>query len=570
MLSFQPGSKAILIGTSVSASDSENLPEIPQVSTNLADFREILSDVSVVGLEPGDIEVVENVESREVFLKKLKDIAQSANDTLLVYYCGHGLYGDAKEPLYFCTTGTTSYDKEIDGVPISAVKSAIAESSAKKRIFLLDCCYAGQAIEGEMDAVDGIEAQLDVEGTYAIGAVPRDKKAIAEPEARNTVFFEHFKEAISSGVDNGKNTVSIAELHQETERSISRTAKYSLPVKRVWEDGDKFEFCINQFNNTNLTKSDIEKIIETRLQGIVARKAKGLRRFIFPSLVGAGAIGAVTAVAGLIWLSNLSLKHSSLSTNVNGISTNVGELDGSVKSLFETDTSQSAVLGAIGDTVDGALQTLEALLGSEEEKEERISQLAGAVVEPDDQTEFSLFRVNTYLNHEEYPLNQLRIVLSPEQFRRTEVHQFKDNDGREFTYIQKISHRVMYRSGYRLHLFLQPERRNPYKKRDNLYDVQENEVTYGIRVADGKPKAFDPTNTNQLRKHFDFTQDACARLAHEEIEWGYIPINLCFGGSDNSNPCRGPGIDQQTQFEFRVTAVLEKSLATEEVCKSEE
>ncbi len=569
MLSFQPGSKAILIGTSISASDPENLPDIPQVLTNLDDFREILSDVAVVGLEPEDIEVVANIDSREGFLKKLKDIAQSAKDTLLVYYCGHGLYGDAKEPLYFCTSGTTSHDKEIDGVPISAVKSAIAASSAKKRIFLLDCCYAGQAIEGAMDAVDGVEAQLDVEGTYAIGAVPRDKKAIAEPDARNTVFFEHFKEAISSGVENGRNTVSIAELHQETEKSISRTAKYSLPVKRVWEDGDKFEFCINQFNSSKLTKKDIEKIIEARLQGIVAKKTKGFKRYIFPSLVGAGAIGAVTAIAGLVWLSSLSSKHTSLHSNVSDISSNVGELDGSVKSLFESDTTQSTVLGAISDTVNGFTQTLETLVGSDKEKKARINQLAGAVVEPDAQTDFSLFRVNTDFGQDDDTVSQLRLVLQPEQFRRINLHQFKGEEDQVFTYIQKTSHRIMYRAGYKLHLYVQPERRNPYNR--ELYDVQENEVTYGISVAGGRPQGFDPTNSNRLRRHFDFTQDACAHLADEEGEWDYIPIRLCFGGSDDSSPCSsGTGVDRKTQFEFRLTAVLEKSLEAEEVCKGEE
>ena len=571
MLSFQPGSKAILIGTSISASDPENLPDIPQVLTNLDDFREILSDVSVVGLEPEDIEIVANIDSREGFLKKLKDIAQSAKDTLLVYYCGHGLYGDAKEPLYFCTSGTTSHDKEIDGVPISAVKSAIAASSAKKRIFLLDCCYAGQAIEGAMDAVDGIEAQLDVEGTYAIGAVPRDKKAIAEPKARNTVFFEHFREAISSGVDNGKNTVSIAELHQETEKSISRTAKYSLPVKRVWEDGDKFEFCINQFNSTKLTKTDIEKIIESRLQGIVVTKAKGFKRFIVPSLVGAGVIGAVTAIGGLVWLNSLSSKHTNLSTNVSDISSNVGELDGSVKSLFEADSTQSSILGTIKNSVNGFTQTLETLVGSDEEKKDRINQLADAVVEPDAQTDFSLFRVNTFLDRQDDDLSNLRLVLPPEQFRRTKLLRFDDADGNELAYIQKRTHVIMYRAGYKLHLYLQPERRNPYIRRDNLYDVQENEVTYGISVAGGRPQSFDPTNSNQLRKHFDFTQDACAHLADEQSEWGYIPIQLCFGGSDDNSPCGNEvGVDPKTQFEFRLTAVLEKSLEAEEVCKSEE
>ncbi|KPA22290.1 hypothetical protein shim_05680 [Shimia sp. SK013] len=576
MLSFQTGSKAILIGTSFSENDPKNLPEIPQVLTNLTDFKEILTNSSIVGLDPDDIEIVANADNSEEFLKKLKDVASEAQDTLLVYYCGHGVYGDALEPLYFCTTGTTSEDKEINGVPISGVKNAIANSPASKRIFLLDCCYAGQAMEGALDVVDGFESHLDVDGTFAIGAVPRDKKAIAEPGSRNSVFFEHFKKAITEGIDNGRNTLSMADLHRETEHSIRRTAKYPLPVKRVWEDGDKFEFCINQFHNASFTRQEVEKIVEERLAGLGTVSTSGLRRVVFPALVGAGAIGAVVAAIGMVWISQLSLEHQALSGNVSGISDDVS-------SLSKTDEGQAQLMGATNLGLAGIGKSVANLLGTDEQQGEHLTQLSDVVLKPDGQTEFSFFRVNTDITPGEYfpidsnspnpkndPIEQIkRLLLPPEQSQLTKLHRVDVDENKAAYYIEKTEHKIMYRAGYRLHVFLQPQTRNNYL--DANYDFREHQVTYGLKVAGGKTKTFDPTSYNEMKQYFDFTTDACDFLARKDEAWGYVPIKLCFSGGGGENPCGGQtGVSQKMQFELKVTAVLEKSFEADKVCENED
>src|SRR5215470_12815874 len=93
-----PGrSRAILIG----ASTYSHLGELPAVRNNLTGFRDILINAALGGLPVDKCTILEDPGSGRDVYQALREQATAAEDTLLVYFSGHGRIGDRNE-LYLC------------------------------------------------------------------------------------------------------------------------------------------------------------------------------------------------------------------------------------------------------------------------------------------------------------------------------------------------------------------------------------------------------------------------------------------------------------------------------------
>src|SRR4051794_3844033 len=98
-------------------------------------------------------------------------------------------------------------------VRITDVKLAIADSPARKRILILDCCYSGRAFHGEMALnSDRIKSAIDVAGTYGIAAVPADRTAFAPPRRRLTEFTQTLVTILERGVPDKASILTIEEI----------------------------------------------------------------------------------------------------------------------------------------------------------------------------------------------------------------------------------------------------------------------------------------------------------------------------------------------------------------------
>ncbi|QIY96047.1 caspase family protein [Streptomyces sp. S1D4-11] len=86
-LSNPARSRALLIGAH-SFTDPE-LEPLPAVARNLDRLAELLCDPSVWGLAAGHLSVLAEPE-RDQALEQVGRLADEAEDTLLVYYAGHG------------------------------------------------------------------------------------------------------------------------------------------------------------------------------------------------------------------------------------------------------------------------------------------------------------------------------------------------------------------------------------------------------------------------------------------------------------------------------------------------
>ncbi|MET7354872.1 caspase family protein [Streptomyces mirabilis] len=103
-LSNPARSRALLIGAH-SFTDPD-LEPLPAVARNLDRLAELLRDPSVWGLDAGHLSVLAEPD-RDQALGEAGRLADEAEDTLLVYYAGHGFVHDLSNELYLALPAPT-------------------------------------------------------------------------------------------------------------------------------------------------------------------------------------------------------------------------------------------------------------------------------------------------------------------------------------------------------------------------------------------------------------------------------------------------------------------------------
>ncbi|WP_159346604.1 caspase family protein [Roseomonas harenae] len=260
-LSYGPVTRVVLFGTSRCPRDEVGLPALPQVEQNILYLARLFADPDIVGLPRDSIVVLLDRAEASDALNGIAEAARQASDTLIVYYAGHGLYGDANSPLYLAVGHTTRDNKSFNGVSITQVKQAMRASRARKRVLILDCCYSGRAFEGgmsEAEAEGALRPAIDVEGTYGIAAAPGDMKALAPPDETLTRFTGALVDVLERGVERDDPVLTLDQIFHEMEIRIGRKADAPLPKQINWDRADRF--CMAR--NRSLHRRGLDRIFK--------------------------------------------------------------------------------------------------------------------------------------------------------------------------------------------------------------------------------------------------------------------------------------------------------------------
>ncbi|GAA1022922.1 hypothetical protein Aple_100620 [Acrocarpospora pleiomorpha] len=202
-------SYAVLVGTG--AYRSPELADLPAVANNLTALAEILTDPALGGLPAGRCVILDDPDVRTLY-RTLRRYAAMAEDTLLVYFAGHGRTGLRYSELYLALP-----DTDLDDLPVSAlrfedVRDIFINSPAANRVLILDCCFSGRAIP-DMSGPDAIMGQTDIEGTYTLTATSANDLALALPGHTYTVFTGALLTLLRSGVPDGPELFTFAALY---------------------------------------------------------------------------------------------------------------------------------------------------------------------------------------------------------------------------------------------------------------------------------------------------------------------------------------------------------------------
>lgn len=248
-LSYGSSTKVVLIGTTAPDTADDTLPPLPHVRENVERLSRVFQDPDVIGLGPDDIIKLLDEPFAGPTVARIAEEGKTVQDTLVVYYAGHGLRGDLTEPLYLCARETSYASRKYTGIAVSKLREAIADSNAQRRILILDCCFAGAGLPGAMsdtDLVDAVEHNIDIAGTYAMAAVPANRKALAPPDEEVTKFTGALLDVLENGVKDAEAILSIESIFDSLHQRFHLEAM-PLPQRTNWKDGDHFLFARNRF-----------------------------------------------------------------------------------------------------------------------------------------------------------------------------------------------------------------------------------------------------------------------------------------------------------------------------------
>lgn len=203
-------SYAVLVGTSTYANAA--LPALPAVRHNLDDLRAVLTDPGLSGLAADHCVTVPDPTDVRTVYRELRHQAARATDTLIIYFAGHGLTGPRNE-LFLGLVDTETDELPVSALAYDLVRGIVANSPARNRVVILDCCFSGRAA-GDMAGDDAILGQVGIEGTYVLTSAPANAVALAPPGARHTAFTGELLRLVRAGVPEGPELLTFGMIYR--------------------------------------------------------------------------------------------------------------------------------------------------------------------------------------------------------------------------------------------------------------------------------------------------------------------------------------------------------------------
>ena len=245
-LGVPAGSCAILIG--VSAYEYAELAPIRAARNSLQAMRSLLSDPALCAWAPEQVVVIANPLSAADLATQITGLARTTTGVLLLYYVGHGLL-TADGKLCLTVTSTQPDRPESSGLPWDTVADVLRSSPAHTRFSILDCCFAGQAIETPAGNRDqGLADITYVEGGYTLAATAPDRPAhVPRPEQQGTActsFTGELRDLIVSGIAGGAPALTFSDIFPVLRERLL-AGGLPVPSQRGTGPASQFAFTAN-------------------------------------------------------------------------------------------------------------------------------------------------------------------------------------------------------------------------------------------------------------------------------------------------------------------------------------
>ncbi|WP_062205211.1 caspase family protein [Streptomyces sp. NBRC 109706] len=222
-------SRAVLIG----GAEYERLDQLPAVRANLRDLAASLRDPLLWGLPEQHCVVVGDPTSAVGLLDPVHRAGEEAEDTLVVYYAGHGLRDPDSADLYLALSGSrpnTGYT----AVAYEHLRTALRQSRARRKVLILDCCFSGRAAR-TLNGTEDIAALAAVDGTYVLTASPPNRAALAPVGETYTAFTGELLRLLRSGIADGPEVIDLDTIYREL---ADRLRSRSRPSPRRSQEND--------------------------------------------------------------------------------------------------------------------------------------------------------------------------------------------------------------------------------------------------------------------------------------------------------------------------------------------
>jgi putative transcriptional regulator len=279
-LSDPLASRAVLIGVA----DYRHLPGLPAVANNVDALARLLADEAVWGLPDRRCSRIRDPASPVEVDRALREAAAGAgpDGLLFVYYAGHGLVEPASGALYLAVAGTEEEALHATAVPYDWVRHRVRQTPAARRLVVLDCCYAGRALE-RMGAPDRLVEEVAIDRVCVLVAAPATRAALAPAGEEFTAFTGELVAVLRQGVPDGPDLLD-AETLWRTVRAALRGKGRPLPELRAHNAGGELPVARNAARPARLLAGRV-------LTGRDPGRAAGRRLLVLAHDPALGALG---------------------------------------------------------------------------------------------------------------------------------------------------------------------------------------------------------------------------------------------------------------------------------------
>ncbi|MFF9211577.1 MULTISPECIES: caspase family protein [unclassified Streptomyces] len=211
-------SRAFLFG--VASYTHPETPDLPAVGNNLRDLRRLLTSPDGA-FAPEHCTVMADPATPQAVYNALRHEAAQAEDTLLVYFAGHGerLRGGG---LGLVLKDTTPDDVDVSCLEYDKMHALLRERTpAAHRIVILDCCYSGRAVPAMSGGrrAAALKAQLEIEGACVLTSSAATRESLAPHGATYTSFTGELLRLLGEGVPGAESLLSLELLSERLARA---------------------------------------------------------------------------------------------------------------------------------------------------------------------------------------------------------------------------------------------------------------------------------------------------------------------------------------------------------------
>ncbi|MFJ4895022.1 caspase domain-containing protein [Streptomyces sp. NPDC088788] len=220
-------SRAVLFGVGTYT----HLEALPGVPAGLRDLGTALT-APTGAFSPEHAQVMVDPGSATEILDVVKEASDTAEDTLLLYFSGHGLIDSHSGDLSLALP-ESRYEAEYTSLQYNWIRRAVIESPARRKLVILDCCYSGRAA-GVMGGGNDPLPLIAIEGTALITATSESRMALAPTGEPYTVFTGELIDLLRRGVADGPQVLDIDLIFNELRR---RSVAKARPMPQMQHRG---------------------------------------------------------------------------------------------------------------------------------------------------------------------------------------------------------------------------------------------------------------------------------------------------------------------------------------------
>jgi len=225
--------------------------QIPNITVNVNKLRELFSG-DIIPIPHNNITFSLN-EIRNIILEKLDTICNIAqqDDTLIVYYSGHGIMSRINYQLYLTAVDSTTKGLQYNAINIADFKYPIENCPAQRKIVILDCCHSGHFAAMDAGIVEAANEQTIFNGTYVLTSASADEPALfpADYPELPTYFTGELIKIIQNGVAVQKEFCSLGDVYPLLRKTLT-SQNCPAPRQVNFDAGANIPFFRNtQYNH---------------------------------------------------------------------------------------------------------------------------------------------------------------------------------------------------------------------------------------------------------------------------------------------------------------------------------